>query len=542
MSRLFVPGGPERFAHQKRGLKDLIRRRGVGALIFDPGTGKTATTIDYMSVLALGLPTDEVRVLVVAPLAAVDTWVDQMGKWASPDVNFWAEALGGSILQRAEALAARGGSPFPNPLTKEKLKSGYDPRALHVDRSWAVHSRPEVAKKDGPGAVKGPKVIVEALNIDAFASRRTVGSRTMADVMVDAVKRYSPHLVVVDESHKIKSVSGNASRLLARITPHAPRRIILTGTVMPHGALDVFAQWRFLDPTAFGEVMADGRRRVATFGRFKERYAVMGGYLGREVIGYRNLDELQDIMAERATVVRKEDALDLPPFQDTTVHVELSAKESRAYAEMKRQLAADLGDGQTVTVGSRLTQMMRLRQITSGYLPDDGGVVHELGDSKVQTILSLIEDTLAGEKRVVVFCQFSHEIAMLSKALRAKASKTEVMVIEGSTPNDERIRMRRRFGSKAPERMVIVAQVSTLNLSVNELVTASHAVFGSMTLMRDEWQQARDRLNRLGQTRPVTYWNVVAPGTVDEVILQSHRDRTDLETAVLRHILNHGER
>ena len=161
--------------------------------------------------------------------------------------------------------------------------------------------------------------------------------------------------------------------------------------------------------------------------------------------------------------------------------------------------------------------------------------MHEVGDSKVQTIRSLVHDTLAGESRVVVFCQFTHEILALKKALAAKG--TEVMVIAGGTPNDERMRMRQRFGSAAPERMVMVAQITTMSLAVNELVTASNAVFGSMTLQRDEYVQARDRLNRLGQERPVTFWHVVAPGTVDEVILQSHQQRTDLETAVLRHIL-----
>lgn len=79
----------------------------------------------------------------------------------------------------------------------------------------------------------------------------------------------------------------------------------------------------------------------------------------------------------------------------------------------------------------------------------------------------------------------------------------------------------------------MIAQVGTMSLAVNELVTANHAVFTSLSQKRDEYIQARDRLDRLGQTRPVTFWNVVVPGTVDEVILQSHRDRTDLEQAIL---------
>ena len=81
-----------------------------------------------------------------------------------------------------------------------------------------------------------------------------------------------------------------------------------------------------------------------------------------------------------------------------------------------------------------------------------------------------------------------------------------------------------------------MAQIKTMSLAVNELVTASHAIFGSLSQQRDDYIQARDRLDRIGQTQPVTFWHVIVPGTVDEVILKSHRDRTDLENAMLRHI------
>src|SRR5699024_7243802 len=149
---------------------------------------------------------------------------------------------------------------------------------------------------------------------------------------------------------------------------------------------------RFLDPYAFGETTADGSRKQATFGGFRERFAVMGGWMGKEVIGYRNLDEMQDIMAEIAVVARKEEALDLPRATDVEMTVDLSPAETRAYAQMKSALATDFADGTTATVTSMLTQALRLRQITSGHLPADDGTVKTVGDSKVRTIRSLVQD------------------------------------------------------------------------------------------------------------------------------------------------------
>ncbi len=527
MTRIFEPGGPPRFAHQRRGLNLLIRTRGVGALLFDPGLGKSAVIVDYASLLALKAPSGEARVLVVCPLAAVDTWVTQVQTFASPQVNWWAEALGGTLMQRSQSLAARSG--------RHHVRGRPVPRALHVGKAHAWASS-ELGQDpvEGPAAVPTPRLVLSVLNIDTFASRAQVGGQTMADVMLRAVQAYSPDLLVVDESHLLKSPQGNTSRLFGRIGPHVPRRAILTGTVMPHSPMDIYGQWRFLAPQAFGAALGMRGRGDAPFSRFQARYGVMGGWMGKQVIGYRNLDEMQAVMAQNSEVARKADALDLPPTTDVIVPVELSPTERKAYAEMKGQLAAALSDGSLITVPNRLTQMLRLRQITAGHLPNDAGTRITLGDSKVRTIRSLVTTTLVGEKRIVVFALFTAEIDQLAAALSAPG--TELMVIQGGTSPEERRLMRKRFGSDDPARMVLVAQVRTMSLAVNELVSANHAIFASLSQKRDDLEQAKARLDRQGQTRPVTFWITQAPGTVDEVIWKVHRQRGDLETAMLAHI------
>ena len=542
---LFVPAGPKRFVHQQRGLRKLIDTKGVTALLFDAGTGKTATTLDYLSLLALKTG-GEVRVLVVCPLVAVDTWVSQSELFVSHQVDFWAEALGGSLLQRAEALASRGGQPYAKPLTTPQPRARRaplgGPRALHHNRSWAfacrtTRERP-VTLSEGPGAMPAdrPRLVIEVLNLDTFSSRSRVGSRLMSDVMLDAVRRFDPEVLVVDELHLIKGATSNSSKLLGRIGKHVKRRIGLTGTVAPHSPLDVFGQWRFLDPYAFGARMRDGTRRQATMGEFRDRFAIQGGWMGKEIIGFKNLDDMHEIMARNSLVVRKEDALDLPPTTDVVVPVNLSAAELKAYADMKDQLATMLASGQLASATNRLTQMLRLRQITSGYLPDDLGQLNQIGTSKADTIRSLVHDSLAGEKRIVVFALFTLEIRQLVDSLTKPG--TTVEVIDGSTPGDERRAIRKRFGSLdlEPNRVVLVCQIKTMSLAVNELVTANHAIFASLSQQRADFVQAQARLDRQGQTRPVTFWLCVAPQTVDEVVLKAHREQSDVEAAILQHI------
>lgn len=551
----FEFGGPPRFAHQKRGLAKLIACKGVGALLMEPGTGKTAVTLDYCSLLALASRRGEARVLVIGPLAAVDQWALQAPKWVSPQVNVWAEALGGSAMQRVEALRSRGGKTVAKPTGVKGRGAGDSPRALHANRAWALTARRDGGELDRKAAAKAgpdvlgdgkPRLVIEAINLDTLSQRRQVGSKTMADVVLRAVTDFDPDLVVIDEMHKIKSVSSNASRLAGRIGRRVDRRIGLTGTVIPHSPLDVYGQWRFLDPKAFGRVQPSGERRVATFKHFKEDYAEMGGYMGHEVVGFKNLDRLEEIMGERSSVAIKAECLDLPDAVDTVLPVALSPKELKAYEDMRTKLQVEFreeddmredaggGGGDAATAASRLVRMTRLRQITAGHLPDDEGQVREIGRSKAKTISSLIHDTLEDERRIVVFGTFTRELAALEEEIADK--RTTVLRIDGSTKPEDRLAIRQRFGSDDPGRIVIVAQIKTLSVAVNELITARNAIFASLPWQRDDIVQARDRLNRLGQRSVTTFWYALAPNTVDDLVFQAYQDRTDLEKTLMNHI------
>lgn len=537
----FEPKGPARYEHQREGLRKLLKQRGVGALLFDPGLGKTATALDFCSIIALKHPRREARVLVISPLAAIDTWVDQCEQYVHDDVAVWAEALGGSIQQKVEALAARGGQPYRQRAGARRPKGA--PRALHVGRSVALYTRSSsggrVPPLNGPDALgQGkPRLILESLNFDTFKSRQSKGSRTMADLVLDGVARFKPDLVIVDEMHKLKGSTSNVSRLLSRVGDRVPMRMGLTGTIMPHSPLDVFAQWRFLDPYAFGDLDSDGDRMRATYSGFVSRYAVLGGYMGQEPVGFKNLDEMQEIMSQIAVVAKKEDALDLPALTQRIVPVHLTPKEQRAYDDLKGGLVAQLSSG-VATAGNKLTQMLRLRQITAGHLPDDNGMLHDLGNSKARVISSIAHDMLPSEKRLVVFAVFKHEVAALQKSLAQRG--TEVLMIDGHTPSDERRAIRKRFGSDEPGRLILVAQIKTISLAVNELVTASNVIFATLSQQRDDLIQGIDRINRIGQTKPMTVWYALAPGTVDEVVLKSHAQRTNLEQAMLKHVRDLG--
>ena len=516
--------------HQRKGVKFLKKMDGVAALLFEPGVGKTGTTLAYIDFLTKIY--GHVRVLVVSPLTAADTWVLQAPLFMDTPV-------------KSRMLQGRTADLLP------KIAKAKD---------WMAVPKMKIGV-DHPGeddrALEGHKVTILSMSAGSISSWcSNAGEVTRAQrtaQMKTAIRRYSPHLIVVDESHIIKSNTANISLAMAHLGTLAPHRIILTGTVMPHSPLDVYGQWRFLAPWTFSDhhgkkktkkprLLTEkelSKMRPWSFERFRNRYAVMGGFEGKVPVEFppHALKHLRKRIAERSMVIRKRDALDLPPITDMNIYVDPAPAERKAYHEMKENLLAQAESGELIEAPNALSKMMKLRQITAGFVKDTETQEHHvLGGSKIKALKEITDVRLIGENRIVVFAYFKFECARIAEALKQNGRTVEV--ITGSTKPNERLAIRDRFKrvEDYPEPQILVAQAKTMALSVNELVTACHAIYMSYSEQRDVWQQSRDRLDRNGQTRPVTFWNLLVRGSIDEVMLATHQERGDMEASVLDHI------
>lgn len=520
--------------HQKDAVAFLDSVDGIGALLFDPGVGKTGSTLAWIDEQAD--KHGEFRVLVVAPLTAADTWVLQAPSFMDSPVK--ARMLQGSTVSILDKIRAAG------------YWTSVPDAAIGVDHYGSV------AKQ-----VSGNRVTILSMSAGALSTYCKTGERGRVVKVLQAIRRYRPHLIVVDESHIIKAHDSNISKIMYQIGQVAPHRIILTGTVNPNSPLDVYGQWRFLAPWTFSDqyteqftkspltmtVNQQKTIRPWPWGRFKDRYADMGGYEGKNIVGVNpvTIDELHDRVAERSMVVRKEDALDLPPVRDIDVHVTLSSKEQKAYDQMARDLAAQMEDGSLLEAPNPLAKMMKLRQIAAGFVRDtETEETHVIGDSLRKAVHEICDVTLAGEQRIVVFAYFRSECQMLADMLSKHPNgrrryDVNVEVITGGTKAADRLAIRQRFGDTTnhPERTILVAQARTMSISVNELITAQNAVFASLSERRDDWVQARGRLDRNGQKGShVTFWNVFSPGLIGEIMLDRNKNKGSLEKALLDHV------
>jgi SNF2 family DNA or RNA helicase len=319
--------------------------------------------------------------------------------------------------------------------------------------------------------------------------------------------------VVSDENHRIKSHNGRASRFMGDLATQADFRLGLTGTPLPHSPLDIFGQYRFLSKDVFGVVWGD----------FKARYAVLGGFENKQVVGYKNELDMNQRVEAISYRVKKSDVLTLPPVMHEVRHVELCAAAKAMYKTMKRDLYALVGDSE-VTAANALVKVLRLLQITSGVLELDDGTKQVVDDSKIKGFQDLMEDMPAGEP-VVIFSRFTRDIDLVRQSLAGLGRSCAVL--------DGRINQLAAW--QAAEFDDIAVQIRAGGAGV-DLTRAAYCVYYTQTHSLGDYDQSLARLDRPGQTRPVTYYHLVSRGTIDEQIYAALQQKRDVVEYILEGI------
>jgi len=336
--------------------------------------------------------------------------------------------------------------------------------------------------------------------------------------MDEALAAWRPDMIICDESQRIKTPGARQSKTMARLGTVARYRMILTGTPVSQGALDFYSQYRFLDRNIFG----------TSYYAFRARYALMGGYENRQVIGYQNLDDLVQKAHSVAFRCRKEDCLDLPEQVDQVMYCELEKDARRIYDQLVRESVAELSEENIVMAPNVLSRLLRLSQMTGGYLRVDEQTTL-VSKAKMGLLEETLDDLIEAGKKVVVFARFVPEIEAIVKMLEKK--KTAHGLIYGATPMDARGEMVESFQTN-PDVKVFVAQIQTAGLGIT-LHAADTAIFYSLDYSFANYDQCRARIHRIGQKNKCTYIHLVARNTVDEKVLSALAEKKSLADQVV---------
>ena len=329
---------------------------------------------------------------------------------------------------------------------------------------------------------------------------------------------WGPDLIVCDEGHKIKTHNISASKAMHRLGAKAGYRLLLTGTLITNKAIDVFSPYKFLNPTIFG----------TSFYAFRSRYFDMVGYGNHTPVLKRSMEaELSARLHSIAYRAAKADCLDLPETTDVVRQVELEPAARKIYRSLVKESFAELASGE-VTAPNVLTRLLRLSQLTGGFLgSDENAAVQQISSAKLSAMEDILESAVAEGQKLVIIARFLPEIRAIGKELDRRGLR--YACITGKV--QDRAAQVAQFQND-PDVPVFVGQIATAGLGLT-LTAASTMVFYSLDYSMSNYEQAKARIHRVGQRNPCTYIHLIAKGTVDEKVLTALRNKADLAKALV---------
>ncbi len=324
--------------------------------------------------------------------------------------------------------------------------------------------------------------------------------------------RFSPELIIADEGHKIKEPRTAQSKCMHHLGDLAPYKLLLTGTVITNHEIDVFSQYRFVNREIYG----------TSFYQFRNRYFDMTGY-GNHIPRFRESMK-EDFLQKLHSVafrVTKEECLDLPEMMEEIREIELEPKAMKLYREMERESYTEL-EGSEFSAVNVLTKLLRLSQLTGGFLTDDEGRSTSVSKAKLVALEDILDGAIAENRKIVVMARFVPELNAIGRMLEEKGIGF-ASVRGGVKDRTEEIR---RF-QEDPSCCVFLGQIAAAGLGIT-LTAASTMVFYSLDYSMSNFEQAKARIHRVSQKNDCLYLYLIAKGTVDRKVLRALRGKVDL--------------
>jgi len=508
-------------AHQTLAIS-VLKENPFSPIILDCGTGKTASTA---RAIELALERGEVmrgKILVSVPLSIIKTsWIQDIEQFTNlkPCVLRAKESNKDILGSEEVQLHDLGPKPADAVTVKKKTKVFF--RNAAGDIATELNT---ITKALGPwtkfkakvqvginlngeekpfGPVMGRTVRKEETKKNKIREMLQDPAYDLFIINHDGVKNYRELLkahefawVVIDESTKVKNPSSDNFSAHVDISWKCKKRTILTGTPNPNGLIDLWGQFYFLDR---------GLTLEASMKDFLSEYFTpirVGHFGGKDAIEWKirsNADRDRLLARVKRTGVFKNqrDCIDLPPRTDLIREVCMTKEQQDAYLEMEHELIAEFTDARTAQqvraeAVNTLSKLMKLRQITSGFMVGEEGIK---GVFKTNPKLEDLDDFLEdfGDNKLVLSCQFTEEINTVLERYKHY----------GITHIDGRVKVEHR-----DERVTDFQRTDKYKIMVLQPAAAAHGLtltassylfFLSFDYNFEYYYQVAKRIERLGQ-------------------------------------------
>ena len=322
---------------------------------------------------------------------------------------------------------------------------------------------------------------------------------------------------VLDEAQAIKNPGtkrAKAARLLK-----ADFRLITTGTPIQNNLIDLHSLFSFINPGLLGSLEHYRRHFASPIER--------GGNADAR-------SRLRRLIAPFMLRRLKADVLDdLPERTEITLHVAMSSGEAALYEALRQRAVEDLETAPSDDQGEGARRLEVLAHLTRLRLACcNPKLVREAGapeSSKLNMFREMIGELRENRHKVLVFSQFVTHLKLLEEAVREAGIPYQYL--DGSTPAKTRAERVAAFQAGEGDLFLISLKAGGTGLN---LTAADYVIH------MDPWwnpaveDQASDRAHRIGQTRPVTIYRLVAKGTIEDQIVELHRHKKDLADRLLQ--------
>ena len=339
----------------------------------------------------------------------------------------------------------------------------------------------------------------------------TLRDKSIADYIAKMCEKGEIGVVVVDEAHKLSNPTTQQAKGLLKLKSEF--RIPATGTPLMNSPLDLYIHLKWLEIETF------------SFGKFKEYYCKFGGFGGKEIVGYKHLDELQktfDEISLRRLLTEVEDMTDKVYVSD---YVELSNEQQKIYDNILNEIKQDID--RISLSPNPLAMLTRLRQATG-----DTGIISTTVDksAKLDRAEEIIQEVVESGSKVVIFSNWT---TMVNKAFK-RFKKYNPAMITGEVI--DRQAEKNKF-MEDDTCKVIIGTIGAMGTGYT-LTAGTVVIFLDKPFTKAMVDQCADRIYRMGTTKNVLIISLIAKGTVDEKIEAIINRKAKLSDALVDGVYN----
>jgi SNF2 family DNA or RNA helicase len=322
--------------------------------------------------------------------------------------------------------------------------------------------------------------------------------------------------VIIDESHMIKNPSAKRSRRISMVCQRTSYKLVMTGTPVTDNIHDLYMQYAVLSPLIIG---------VNEWRNFEEKYLIMGGRSGDEIIGYKNIDHLMGLLEPYTYQITKEECLNLPAKEFYTHSCRLTDEQLQYYQDEKDRLL-ELIRSDDYSATDIFQTFTRMQQICSGY--------YNIGNERLilHTYKLDLFDEMEKNEPVVVFCKYIFEV----NAIVEYFGRENCAVFTGENPKERNAELNDFVTGR---KKYFVATMQSGGTGLNGLQEVGrHIIFYSNSFSYFHRKQSIGRVDRQGQKKEMIIRDFRTSANIDDKIMRNLSRKGNLADEIKRLMLD----